>query len=186
MLITLIFRPNSKIFFSFLRSLCTINRRAQCTVLLSFSQYKKLFINFSWYKSRYSSNRANNGWSLHHQRWLLSNCSREAQWKELLRISSVCLAPCGYITSKTKEPEPRDIGAPQRWQSENSMVTPWLINSMKPTLRKTYMFLRAAKEVWEAVQEALFWRGKFILGIWHWNPTMANETRWKRGTNYGH
>ena len=36
------------------------------------------------------------------------------------------------------------------------MVTAWLVNSMKLSIGKTYMFLPSAKEVWDAVRETYF------------------------------
>ena len=33
------------------------------------------------------------------------------------------------------------------------MVTAWLVNSMKPSIGKTYMFLPSAKKVWDVVRE---------------------------------
>ncbi|KZV06757.1 hypothetical protein F511_45762, partial [Dorcoceras hygrometricum] len=39
------------------------------------------------------------------------------------------------------------------WKSENSMVMAWLINSMEPSIGRTYLFLPTAKDIWEAVRE---------------------------------
>lgn len=33
------------------------------------------------------------------------------------------------------------------------MVIAWLVNSMKSSIRKTYLFLLTAKDVWDAVRE---------------------------------
>ena len=33
------------------------------------------------------------------------------------------------------------------------MVTAWLVNSMKPSIKKTYMFLPSAKDVWDVIRE---------------------------------
>lgn len=39
------------------------------------------------------------------------------------------------------------------WEAENSIVMAWLINSMEPSIGRTYLFYKTAKEIWEAVQE---------------------------------
>lgn len=39
------------------------------------------------------------------------------------------------------------------WKSKNPMVIAWLINSMEPTIGKSYMFLLTTKEVWDAVSD---------------------------------
>ena len=58
----------------------------------------------------------------------------------------------GYLTGETKRPSSTDASL-QKWKSENSMVTVWLVNSMKPSIGKTYMFLPSAKKVWDVVRE---------------------------------
>ncbi|XP_017981569.1 PREDICTED: uncharacterized protein LOC18592547 [Theobroma cacao] len=39
------------------------------------------------------------------------------------------------------------------WESENSMVMAWLINSMKPKIGRTYLFYKTAKEIWDMAHE---------------------------------
>lgn len=39
------------------------------------------------------------------------------------------------------------------WEAENSIVMAWLINSMEPSIGRTYLFYKTEKEIWEAVQE---------------------------------
>jgi hypothetical protein len=38
------------------------------------------------------------------------------------------------------------------WKSENSSIIALLINTMKVGMRKTYMYLPIAKDVWDAVK----------------------------------
>ena len=59
----------------------------------------------------------------------------------------------GFLTGKTRRPPPTDAVASQKWQSENSFITLCSINSMKPAIGKTYMFLPTAKDVWDAIRE---------------------------------
>lgn len=41
-----------------------------------------------------------------------------------------------------------------KWDSENSLIMAWLINSMEVDVRKTYIFLSTAQELWDVVKEA--------------------------------
>ncbi|RVX13447.1 hypothetical protein CK203_020911 [Vitis vinifera] len=57
------------------------------------------------------------------------------------------------IERETWRPPPTDATTSQKWRSENSFITSCLINSTKPTIGKTYMFLLTAKDVWDAIRE---------------------------------
>ena len=87
----------------------------------------------------------------------------------------------GHLTSETRRPPPTNVAAPQKWRSKNSFITSCLINSMKPAIGKTYMFLPTAKDVWDASQifklKTRLWQMKQgdrevteyyieILGLW--------------------
>ena len=39
------------------------------------------------------------------------------------------------------------------WDEEDSMIMAWLWNSMVPEISDTCMFLKSAKEIWEAVEQ---------------------------------
>lgn len=39
------------------------------------------------------------------------------------------------------------------WELNNSIVMAWLINSMEPHISHTYLILRTAKAIWDAVKE---------------------------------
>ncbi|RDX65237.1 hypothetical protein CR513_56119, partial [Mucuna pruriens] len=58
----------------------------------------------------------------------------------------------GYLNGDVQAPDSGDLKYRQ-WRSENSIVTAWLINSMDPVIGKSFMFLRTARDVWEAVKE---------------------------------
>lgn len=59
----------------------------------------------------------------------------------------------GYLNGDTLVPEKTDSSF-AKWDSENSLIMAWLINSMEVDIGKTYLFLSTAKELWEAVKEA--------------------------------
>ena len=47
-----------------------------------------------------------------------------------------------------------DDSSRRRWKSENAIVASWLLNSMLPAVRRSFMFLTTAKSIWYAVKEA--------------------------------
>lgn len=73
------------------------------------------------------------------------------EWAQSIKLVVDGKGKLGYLTSDTKKPAPADVAQLQRWKSENSLVTPWLVNSMRPSIGKTYLFLPTAKDVWNAV-----------------------------------
>ena len=50
----------------------------------------------------------------------------------------------------------------------------WLINSMEPSISKTYMFLSTAKEIWEATKETF---GKFSTSLCNFYSDLEYKTR---------
>ena len=76
------------------------------------------------------------------------------EWAQTVKLAIGGKSKMEYLTGEVKQPETTDTKAFQRWQSENSMVMSWLINSMQPTISRTFMFLRTAKDIWTAVREA--------------------------------
>ena len=58
----------------------------------------------------------------------------------------------GHLTGKVKKPATNDPKL-AAWRSENSMITTWLINLMEPKIGNPYLFIKTAKEVWEAIRE---------------------------------
>lgn len=58
----------------------------------------------------------------------------------------------GHWNGEVKPLESTDPNYKQ-WQSENTMVTACLINSMETAIGKPFMFLPTARDVWEAVQQ---------------------------------
>ena len=61
-------------------------------------------------------------------------------------------AKFGYSMGSAKELVKTDPNF-QTWTTENAVVMAWLLNSMEPTIVKTYLFLSTVKEIWDAVKE---------------------------------
>lgn len=60
----------------------------------------------------------------------------------------------GYLTRDTKQPT--DANLQKKWKSENSKVMPWLINSIKPSIGKTYLVMPISKDIWEVARDKYF------------------------------
>ena len=58
----------------------------------------------------------------------------------------------GYLTGETKAPESTDP-AYATWDTENSMVMTWLVNSMEEDISSNYMCYSTAQELWENVNQ---------------------------------
>ncbi|WKA05071.1 hypothetical protein VitviT2T_023056 [Vitis vinifera] len=78
------------------------------------------------------------------------NCK---EWAQAIKLIIDGKGKLGFLTGETQRPSPTDAVASQKWQSENSFITSCSINSMKPAIGKTYMFLPTAKDVWDAIRE---------------------------------
>ncbi|KAK4254159.1 hypothetical protein QN277_020331 [Acacia crassicarpa] len=58
-----------------------------------------------------------------------------------------------YITGEAKKPSTSDTKEFRKWKSENALVSSWLINAMSSSIKKSFMYLPSAFEIWEALRE---------------------------------
>ena len=58
----------------------------------------------------------------------------------------------GYLTGALKAPAPEDPLYP-KWDSENSMVMTWLVNSMEEEISSNYLYYSTAKELWDSLTQ---------------------------------
>ena len=75
------------------------------------------------------------------------------QWAQSIKLVIEGKGKLGYLTGETTKPTSSARAALQKWRSENLMVTAWLVNSMKPVIGRTYLFLLTARDVWDVVRE---------------------------------
>ena len=75
------------------------------------------------------------------------------EWAQAIKLIINGKVKLGFLTDETRRPPPTDAVASQKWQSENSFITSCSINSIKPAIGKTYMFLPKAKDVWDGIRE---------------------------------
>ena len=76
------------------------------------------------------------------------------EWAPAIKLVINKKGKLWFLTGETWRPSPTDVAASQKWRSENSFITSCLINSMKPSIGKTYMFLLTTKDVWDAIRES--------------------------------
>lgn len=69
----------------------------------------------------------------------------------------------GYINGSKKQPEDTDPSFPQ-WDSENSLVMTWLLNSMQPHMFKSYLLLNTPTKIWKTLS-LTYCKGKQCLGL---------------------
>ncbi|EXC33077.1 ADP-ribosylation factor GTPase-activating protein AGD4 [Morus notabilis] len=74
------------------------------------------------------------------------------QWSQSVMLFIRGRGKTGFLTGATQKPK-EGLESIETWESENALIMSWLINSMEPTISKTYMFLATAQEIWEAAKE---------------------------------
>jgi hypothetical protein len=74
------------------------------------------------------------------------------EWAQSIKLASDGRGKIGHLTGEISKPAAGDPNK-KKWQSENSLVIAWLINSMEPAIEKPHLFLPTTKDVWEAVRD---------------------------------
>ena len=54
------------------------------------------------------------------------------------------------LISETKAPSDAKSAKMKKWVIDNTFVSSWLINFMVPQLKRSFMYLSTAYEIWEA------------------------------------
>ena len=75
------------------------------------------------------------------------------EWAQAIKLVIDGKGKLGFLINETRRPPLTNAATTQKWWSENSFITSCLINSMKPAIGKTYMFLPTAKDVWDVIRE---------------------------------
>ncbi|KAE8732866.1 homogentisate phytyltransferase 1 [Hibiscus syriacus] len=74
------------------------------------------------------------------------------QWSQSVKLFICGHGKFGYLSGTTTKPAEEDEES-ERWEAENSMIMSWLINSIDPSVGRTYLFLPIAHDIWNAVNE---------------------------------
>ena len=72
------------------------------------------------------------------------------RWSQSVHMYIHGRGKIGYLTGEKKEPPVSDPTY-AIWDSENSMVMTWLVNSMEEDISSNYMCYPTAKELWDNV-----------------------------------
>lgn len=85
----------------------------------------------------------------------LINLMGVTSWNERSMLSYMSKGSTNLALSLSTiviKPKVEDEGY-DKWEAENSMIMSWLVNSMEPSLGRTYLFLPTASAIWSAVKE---------------------------------
>lgn len=80
------------------------------------------------------------------------NGKNYVEWSQTARLILDGKGIYGFLTGEVQMPATTDPKY-RFWKSENSVIIAWLLSNMESTIKKPFMFLPTAKEVWEAVKE---------------------------------
>ncbi|KAG2725978.1 hypothetical protein I3760_01G090300 [Carya illinoinensis] len=67
------------------------------------------------------------------------------EWAQSVKLAIDGRGKIGHLTGEISKPTAGDPNR-KRWQSENSLVIAWLINSMEPAIGKSHLFLPTAQD----------------------------------------
>ncbi|KAI4316254.1 hypothetical protein L6164_024251 [Bauhinia variegata] len=76
------------------------------------------------------------------------------EWAQAVKLAIGGRGKMGFLTGTVQMPIETDVQAFQQWHTEKSLVSSWLINAMTPEIKRSFMFLPTAHEIWEAVRDS--------------------------------
>ncbi|XP_054821301.1 uncharacterized protein LOC129320121 [Prosopis cineraria] len=82
------------------------------------------------------------------------NGTNYREWAQSVRLAVGGRGKLGLISGTSKPPDASDSAALVKWETDNSLVASWLVNSMTPQIRRSFMFLPTARDIWDAVKES--------------------------------
>ena len=74
------------------------------------------------------------------------------EWSQSVKNSLKSKGKFKYVSGAAQPPDEKDPKY-ESWDTENYMVMSWLLHSMEPRIRKTYILLSNAKDIWDAVNK---------------------------------
>ncbi|KAE8732721.1 homogentisate phytyltransferase 1 [Hibiscus syriacus] len=90
------------------------------------------------------------------------------QWSQSVKLFICGHGKFGYLSGTTTKPAEEDEES-ERWEAENSMIMSWLINSIDPSVGRTYLFLPTAHDIWNAVNETYSDLGNVAQCDYEWS-----------------
>ncbi|QHN83700.1 uncharacterized protein DS421_20g706960 [Arachis hypogaea] len=80
------------------------------------------------------------------------NGSNYLRWSQSVQMYIRGRGKIGYLTGERSQPNVTDTQY-NVWDTENSMVMTWLVNSMEEDISSNYMYYTTTKELWDSVKE---------------------------------
>ena len=75
-------------------------------------------------------------------------------WAQAMLLAVGGRGKLEILTGETKQPSDSKVDELKQWKIDNAMVSSWLINAMTPQLKKSFMYLPSAYEIWVAVHDS--------------------------------
>lgn len=60
----------------------------------------------------------------------------------------------GFLISETTDSFDMKSSEMTQWRIDNTLVSSWLNNDMSPSIKRTFMYLPTAKDIWIALWES--------------------------------
>ena len=79
------------------------------------------------------------------------NGTNYLDWSQYVLLAIRNKGWLGYLTGEIQKPAATEQGY-LTWESENSMVMTWLVNSMEPKIGRNYLSYTTAKEIWDTTK----------------------------------
>lgn len=90
---------------------------------------------------------------LFNSQWKKLNGRNYREWAQPIKLVVDGNEELRYLTGEKRKSTSNDIPLLLISRLENSMVTVWLVNSMKPSIEKIYIFRSMLKDFWDAIQD---------------------------------
>ncbi|KAL5729782.1 hypothetical protein ACHQM5_002683 [Ranunculus cassubicifolius] len=94
------------------------------------------------------------------------------EWSRAARMFIGGRGKLGYITGKSQAPAEADPSY-EKWETDNLTVMSWLINSMEPHIRRGFLFLNTAKEIWDSASQT-YSQQKNIARVYQLKQKISN------------
>ncbi|KAI4334755.1 hypothetical protein L6164_013467 [Bauhinia variegata] len=76
------------------------------------------------------------------------------EWSQAIKLAVDGRGKMGFLTGAHVALDDSESPTFHQWYTENLMVSSWLINAMAPEIKRSFMFLLTAREIWEAVRDS--------------------------------
>ena len=75
-------------------------------------------------------------------------------WAQAVLLAVEGRGKKGFLTGETPAPADPKSKAMAQWKIDNAHVSSWLINAMSTSIKRTFMYLPSARDIWVAVRES--------------------------------